>query len=140
MKRIKHTLVLRGKKYFKILKIRQNISSFTGSRELWLIPETTERVGRLGPYVFFHHILILHNHSKTHTLTFSLILILKIPNKKVSVFFIICMANKLSGKNFCSVIIWFWHQIVSCSFCCDKFNFSMFSYIVHSFSENCIIH
>ena len=38
------------------------------------------------------------------------------------------------------MITWFWHQIVYSSFCCDKFNISMFSHVFHSFSENCIIH
>ena len=38
------------------------------------------------------------------------------------------------------MITWFWHQIVSSSFCCDEFNISMFSHISHGFSKNCIIH
>ena len=38
------------------------------------------------------------------------------------------------------MIIWFWHQIVPSSFCCDKFSISMVFHIFHIFSKNCIIH
>ena len=69
----------------------------------------------------FHHILVLHNHTKTHTWLFYLILIL------------INLLIKLR-----SMITWFWHQIVSFSFCCDKFNIFMFSPVFHGFSKNYI--
>ena len=38
------------------------------------------------------------------------------------------------------MIIWFWHQIVPSSSCCDKFSISMVFHIFHIFSKNCIIH
>ena len=41
-------------------------------------------------------------------------------------------------EKLCSMIICFWHQIISSYFCCNKFNISMFSHISHSFSKNYI--
>ena len=40
-------------------------------------------------------------------------------------------------KNFVVMIIWYWRQIVSPSFCCDRLNISLSSHIFHEFS--CII-
>ena len=57
--------------------------------------------------------------------------------------FFISVANKFSVKNrekLCSIKILFSHQIVSSSFCCDKFYISMFSHIFDSFFKNCITH
>ena len=50
--------------------------------------------------LLFHHILILHNHTKAHTLIFYLILVLKVLNKQVYSFvFFISIANKCFVKN-----------------------------------------
>ena len=45
-------------------------------------------------------------------------------------------------EKLCSIIIWFWYQIVSCFFCCSKFNIPIFNIpnFVHDFSKNCIIY
>ena len=34
------------------------------------------------------------------------------------------------------MIIWFLHQIVSFSFCCEKLNITMFSHILYDFPKN----
>ena len=49
---------LEEKTYFRILKIRENFSWFRRSGELWVIRETPERIGRLGPYVLLHFIFL----------------------------------------------------------------------------------
>ena len=77
---------------------------------------------------------------KTHTLIFYLILVLKALNRQVSLFFFHFYSWLIFCKKPCNMIIWFWHQIFSSSFCCGKFNISMFSHILLSFSKKCIIH
>ena len=49
-------------------------------------------------------------------------------------------AQQFFCEKLCSMIVWFWQQIVSSSLCCYKFNISMFSNIFQSFSKNWIIH
>ena len=43
-------------------------------------------------------------------------------------------------EELCCMVIWFRHQIISFSFCCDKFDIFMLSYILHSLSKNRIVH
>ena len=43
-------------------------------------------------------------------------------------------------EKLCSVIIWFWYQIIAFSFYCEKFNIYMFYYIFHSSFKNCFSH
>ena len=106
----------------------------------------------LYPYntsLLFHHTLVLHNHSKSHTLIFYLILQLKVVNRQAFIrvyhtffrffFFFHFYCQQIFCKQLCSMIIGFWHQIVS-SYFFHKFNISMSSHIFHSFSKNCIIH
>ena len=51
--------------------------------------------------LLFHHISVLHNYTKTHTLTFYLALVLKVLNAQILLcFFFNSIANKLSVKNF----------------------------------------
>ena len=44
-------------------------------------------------------------------------------------------SQEMFCEKLCSMIIWFWHQIISSSFCCDKFNISMFSRIYMVFPK-----
>ena len=86
----------------------------------------------------FHYIWVSHNHTKTLTLQFYLILVLTVPNRQVysCVFeFFIFIANKFFVKKNCSLIIWFCYQIVLSFFCCYKFNVPMFSNIFHGYSK-----
>ena len=56
----------------------------------------------------FHHILGLHNHTKTHTLQFYLVLLFAVPNRLVYSWefevFLISIINKQSVKNF---VVWY---------------------------------
>ena len=61
---------------------------------------------KLYPYntiLFFHHIFVLHYNTKTHTLIFYLIPVLKVLKRQaystVSVFFV-SIANRYSVKSF----------------------------------------
>ena len=80
-------------------------------------------------FLLFHKILVLHNHTKTQTLLFYLILLLinlsRLVYLEISVFLSFLLLIIFCEEQ-CSMIIWFWHQIVF--------------HIFHSFSENCIIH
>ena len=43
-------------------------------------------------------------------------------------------------KKLCSIIICFWYQVLSSSFCCNKCDIPMFSHSFISFFKNCIIY
>ena len=73
-----------------------------------------------------------------------IILVLKVLNRpsysKVTVVFHFYSQHQIFCEKLCSMITWFWHQIVCSSLCCDNFNFSMFFHIFEIFFESCIIH
>ena len=69
-----------------------------------------------------HHSLVLHNQTKTHTLIFYLMLVLKVANSN-SFLLPITFYEK-----HCSMKLWYWYKIIPSSFCCDKFNISVFLY------------
>ena len=69
-----------------------------------------------------HHILVLLNQTKTHTLIFYLMLVLKAANSN-SFLLPITFYEK-----HCSMKLWYWYKVIPSSFCCDKFNISVFLY------------
>ena len=92
----------------------------------------------------FLYISVLHNHTKTFILLFYWLLISIDLNRLffswIFVFFIHFYGYEIFRKKLCCMIVWFWHQIISSSFGCYKFDISMFSHIFHSVSKNYIVH
>ena len=78
----------------------------------------------------YRHILALYNDTKYHPKVNWL-------GHSYSVLFHF-YCKQIFVENLCGVIVCLWNQIISSSFCCYKFNISMFSHILHCFTKTAL--